>query len=114
MDNEYAKHEIRDIRRYEALGYTDQYQMVGDQLENLESKKRYSPQDVMLLKEQRYEGMSNPDDMSLLYVIRTMDGSKGTILASYGATGENAVHEFMNLIPEENTREELMFPPEDE
>lgn len=112
-DNQYAKHELNDIRRYEAMGYTDQYRMDGEQLENLNSKNRYFPKDVILMREQRYEGMSNPSDMSLLYVIQTTDGSKGTILASYGAEADNSIHEFMKMVPEDNIKNNLMLPPDE-
>lgn len=112
MDNEYAKHELDYIRRYEAIGFKDQYRIVEGQLENLNSKKRYAPQEVTIMKEHRYEGMSNPSDMSLLYVVKTNDGSQGTMLASYGANADNSIHEFMNLIPEENIKDEVMLPPD--
>ena len=112
MDNEFASHELNYIRRYEAIGFTDQFRIVEDQLENLESKNRYFPKDITIVKEHRYEGMSNPSDMSILYVIKTNDGSKGTILASYGGNADNTLNEFMNMVPEENQKDDLMFPPD--
>lgn len=111
-DNEFAKHELNYLRRYDAMGYIDQYRIVENQLENLKSKIRYFPKDVTIIKEHRYEGMSNPSDMSLLYVIKTVDGSKGTILANYGANADNSIHQFMNLIPEENIKDDLVLPPD--
>lgn len=33
----------------------------------------------------RFEGDSNPDDSSILYVLSTNDGVKGTLLDAYGA-----------------------------
>ncbi|WP_051209754.1 hypothetical protein [Gelidibacter mesophilus] len=112
MTTQNSKNELDYIRRYEAAGFTDQYRVVDDQLENLKSKQRYQPQDVFILKEHRYEGMSNPSDMSLLYILETSDGSRGTILANYGANADNAIHSFMNLIPEENVKDDFMLPPD--
>ncbi|MBA6151423.1 hypothetical protein [Gelidibacter maritimus] len=109
---ENSKNELDYIRRYEAAGFTDQFQIVDDQLQNIKSKNKYNPQDVTILKEHRYEGMTNPSDMSLLYVIETTDGSKGTLLASYGANADNSIHNFMNLIPEDNVRDDFMLPPD--
>ena len=111
MDNEYAKNELDYIRRYEAVGFTDQYRIVEDQLENLSTKKRYTPNEVMILREHRYEGMSNPGDMSILYVIETLDGSKGTLLASYGAIADDAINIFMNEVPEANITNDFILPP---
>ena len=112
MDNEFASHELNYIRRYEALGFTDQFRIIENELENLQSKKRHAPKDVIIVKEHRYEGMSNPSDMSILYVIKTNDGAKGTVLASYGANADTAVNEFMNMVPEENQKDDIMFPPD--
>ncbi|MEO6346902.1 MAG: hypothetical protein ABIO60_03245 [Aquaticitalea sp.] len=112
MVNDFDKHELDYIRRYEAIGFTDQYKIIEDELENLKSKKRYFPSDVKIRKQHRYEGESNPSDMSLLYVIETLDGSRGTILASYGSDGNTSIHEFMNTIPKENISDDLMLPPD--
>lgn len=114
MDNEYAKHEIDYIRRYEAIGYTDQFMVVDNRLNNLNTKKSYAPDEVTILKEHRYEGMSNPSDMSLLYVLKTSDGGKGTLLANYGAKGDTGIHEFMDSVPEENIRDEQVLLPDAE
>ncbi len=40
----------------------------------------------------RFEGMSNPDDESMVMAIRTSDGSSGTLTLPYGpdATGSQA------------------------
>lgn len=114
MENEFAKHEIDYIRRYEAIGYTDQYRVVANRLDNLTNKKSYSCEEVTILKEHRYEGMSNPSDMSLLYVLETSDGSKGTMLANYGAKSDTSIHEFMNSVPKENVKDEQVLPPDAE
>ncbi|MBM1106836.1 hypothetical protein JQC67_11850 [Aurantibacter crassamenti] len=112
MENEFAKHETDYIHRYEAIGYTSQYRVVDNRLEEFTTKKAYTPEEVTILKEHRYEGMSNPSDMSLLYVIETTDGGKGTILSSYGAKADTCVHEFMTSIPEKNIKDENVLPPD--
>ena len=50
------------------------------------------------------EGMSNPEDLSLLYVLETSDGNKGTLLAGYGINANTDLYEFMSRIPEENNK----------
>ncbi|MGJ8592949.1 MAG: hypothetical protein ACSHXF_10395 [Aquaticitalea sp.] len=114
MDNEFAKHELDYIRQYEAKGYTAQYRLVDYRLEDVDSKKRYAPEDVTIFKEHRYEGMSDPSDMSLLYVLETNDGGKGTLLANYGPEADTSVHEFMNEIPKENVKSDTETPPDAE
>jgi hypothetical protein len=43
--------------------------------------------------------MSNPSDMSILYVIETKNGSKGTVLAGYGPSNDSRMAEFFTEIP---------------
>lgn len=64
MDNDFAKHEIDYLRHYEAAGFTDPYRIVNSKLENLVTKHTYIPRDITVLKEHRYEGMSDPSDIS--------------------------------------------------
>lgn len=81
------KHEIDKIREYEAKGYTASYQIRNGKLVDLTTDKSYSPSQVKIVDQYRYEGISNPEDMSLLQVIETEDGGKGTILIPFGPNG---------------------------
>lgn len=114
MENEFAKHEIDYINDYQKLGYTDSYRLSGNHLVSNETKKNYFAKDVTIIKEHRYEGMSNPSDMSLLYVLEMSDKSKGTLLASYGPNADVNLYEFMSSIPEENKKDEDVLPPDSE
>jgi len=102
MKNNYAKHEIDYIRKFESLGYTASFKAEENRIQNLENKKWYRPEEVNLVEEFRFEGMSNPDDMSILYAIETTDGAKGTILSPYGATADGSIVWFLKKIPKEN------------
>jgi len=48
--------------------------------------------------------MSNPSDMSILYIIETKDGNKGTVLANYSPSSATEIAEFFNAIPKENNK----------
>ncbi|QTD38569.1 hypothetical protein JL193_04625 [Polaribacter batillariae] len=53
--------------------------------------------------------MSNPSDMSILYVIETQD-TKGTLVASYGATADLEIADFFKEIPKKNiSKDENIF-----
>ena len=112
MDNEYAKHEIDYIHQYEKLGYTDSYRFVNEKLRSLKNDKSYVPSEITILKEHRYEGMSNPSDLSILYVLRTSDGGQGTLLTGYGPNADTELYEFIKAIPEENVKDENILPPD--
>jgi len=96
------KSEIDYIRKFEELGYTASYKCEEDKIQNLENKKWYTPEDLNLVEEFRYEGMSNPADNSILYIIEAKDGTKGTALVAYGPTGDSCFAWFFKKVPKEN------------
>jgi hypothetical protein len=46
--------------------------------------------------------MSNPSDMTILYVVETKNHTKGTVLANYSPASSTALAEFFKKIPKEN------------
>ncbi|APQ18165.1 hypothetical protein [Maribacter hydrothermalis] len=102
MTKEFAKHEIDAITLFEKKGYTASFMCKDDKLIETKTKKSYAPEQIFIVEERRYEGMSNPADSSLLYVIKTNDNVKGTFLATYGAQADINVAEFFKAVPEAN------------
>jgi hypothetical protein len=102
MKDEFAKHEKDYIRIYQDKGYTANFHFKDDFLINSESKNKYAPSNLFIVAEHRYEGMSNPSDSSVLYIIETNKDEKGTFLMGYGPNANLEVAEFFNKIPKEN------------
>lgn len=83
----------------EEKGYTDQFRVEGKHLVSLkDSKKKYKPKDVNAVNFYRFEGISDPDDMSILYAIETCDGTKGTLVDAYGRYSDEATGAFMQEV----------------
>lgn len=93
-----TKHELSKLKSLEDKGYTSAYKVENNRLVNLKNNKTYSPQEVKIVDRYRYEGMSNPDDSSILYVIETNDGDKGTIITGYGRTADGEVIWFLDKV----------------
>jgi len=102
MKKEYSKHEINYIKKYENEGYTTNFLFKEGCLLDSETKYAYQPAEIFIIAHHRYEGMSDPDDMSILYVIETADQKKGTHLIGYGPTADLEEAEFFKDIPEAN------------
>ncbi|MGE5519713.1 MAG: hypothetical protein ACM3VS_07280 [Candidatus Dadabacteria bacterium] len=82
-------------KQLEQEGYTDQFRVEKDKLVNLTTNKKYKAKDVKVSNFYRFEGVSNPDDMSILYAIETTDGSKGTLTDAYGLYSDDDTGTFM-------------------
>ena len=82
----------------EKYGYTEQFRVDKGKLVGIESKKSYNPKDVKAVNFYRFEGISDPDDMSILYAIETFDGIKGTLTDAYGNYSDDDTGEFMKQV----------------
>ncbi|MDD7886587.1 hypothetical protein [Flavivirga sp. 57AJ16] len=102
MENELAKHEKDYIRIYEKKGYGSNFYFKKNKLINSETKNQYLPEDITIVAEHRYEGMSDPSDMSILYVIETNKNEKGTFLLGYGPNTDLDIAEFFKKVPKSN------------
>lgn len=89
----------RCLNKLEEKGYKDQFRVEKKRLISLNSEaKKYKPEDVKAVNFFRFEGISNPDDMSILYAIETCDGHKGTLIDAYGIYADDATGEFMQSV----------------
>ena len=94
--------ELEYIEQYQEKGYLADYHIENEMLVDLKTNKKYTPNAVFIVAEHRFEGMSDPSDMSILYVIETDNGSKGTVLAAYGPANVTSLAEFFAKVPKEN------------
>ena len=86
------------LRKLESQGYLDQYKVEKGKLHDLSNGKRYKAKDVKALNFYRFEGISNPDDMSILYAIETVDGRRGTLIDAYGLYADEELGKFMQEV----------------
>ena len=86
------------MEKLEKHGYTMQFRVEHDKLVNLTNGKKYTTSDVKAVNFYRFEGITDPDDMSILYAIETVDGSKGTLIDAYGRYSDEATGDFMKQV----------------
>ncbi len=66
-------------------GFTDDFEMTDEGLCCKVSGAKYSPDELSIVEVFRFEGSSNPDDMSVLYaILADSDGTKGLFVDAYG------------------------------
>lgn len=68
----------------EKRGYTYNFDLQPDGIECKKLDKTYAPEDFHIDEFHRFEGMTNPDDMSIVFAVTTVDGKKGTLIDAYG------------------------------
>ena len=81
-------------------GFTQDFYVVDGRLTTIgnDSNKSYAASEVTIVDFYRFEGESDPGDMSILYAIETHDGVRGTISSAYGTYGDTDTLEFFTQV----------------
>src|SRR5687767_11147916 len=77
---------IEDLKR---RGYREDFNLRPDCIECASLSLALHPENFTVDEFHRFEGMSNPDDNSIIFAISSKDGVKGTLLDAYGVYAEN-------------------------
>jgi hypothetical protein len=76
-------------------GYTEHFMLRKGRLRGVNSGKAFPPDQVAVTGYYRFEGISDPDDMSILYAIETLSGVRGTLADAFGVYSDPGVGDFM-------------------
>lgn len=79
-------------------GYNLEFNLESSYIYCKEIDKRYDPDNFSIDEFHRFEGMTNPGDMSIVYAISTGDGRKGTLTDAYGTYGEPISQEMLSKL----------------
>lgn len=79
-------------------GYTENFKVITKGLSTQDEQSIYAPQDVAISNFYRFEGYSDPMDNSILYLIETNDGRKGTLTDVYGAEADVKISNFVREV----------------
>ncbi|MHA7111977.1 hypothetical protein ACRTDU_17755 [Sunxiuqinia elliptica] len=97
LNNQYSTL-VEALNELAKRGFTHNFRIDDRGLITEKSDQVILPKQVTLQEFHRFEGMTNPSDMSIVYAIETNSGLKGTIVDSYGASGSEQISEFMNQV----------------
>ncbi|HEA21851.1 hypothetical protein LCGC14_2772050 [marine sediment metagenome] len=110
MKNNETKHETEYIKEYQELGFTDNFRIADGKLISGETGTSYQETELKIMGENRFEGISNPSDLSILYAIEAKDGTKGTLVTAYGPDADVSEYEFLKKVPEAKADERVDEP----
>lgn len=79
-------------------GYTANFKLEEGRLKDNDTGKKYGPEDLKIIEMHRFEGISNPSDMSIVFAVEASDGEKGVVTSSYGTYANRELLDFMDEI----------------
>ncbi|MEC3879060.1 hypothetical protein [Parapedobacter sp. 10938] len=74
----------RVIERLEEKGYGRELLITEEGARFEDGKQLFPPNQLTIIKIYRFEGESDPADMSVAYAIRSSDGQQGFLVNAYG------------------------------
>ena len=86
------------MARLAARGFTEQFAAADGRLRAIGSGKTYAPAELRLIEFHRFEGVSDPDDMAIVYALETRGGVRGTLVDAFGVYAEPGVGTFMEQV----------------
>jgi hypothetical protein len=87
------------IERLVKGGFTANFGVVGDRLRAFDSGKTFAAHELIIRQFQRFEGVSDPGDMAIVYAIETTDGTRGSLVDAFGTYSSPAVSAFLRDVP---------------
>ena len=72
---------VEDLRQRR---FSENFEFLNKTFQALNSGKGFAAGDLTIVEHHRFEGVSDPDDMSVLYAIEAADGTRGTIADAFG------------------------------
>jgi hypothetical protein len=85
-------------------GYDDDFKVTNRGIVSLKTEKGYQPEQVKVVNFFRFEGQSDPNDNTIMYVIETDDGLKGTLVDAYGVYADSKVSAFFEQVENINKK----------
>lgn len=86
-------------------GYEYDFNLHPDVIECVPLNRKFGPHEFHVDAVYRFEGMTNPDDSSVLYAISSLDGLKGLLVDAYGMYAESISQDMIRkLTIDERTR----------
>ena len=96
MDLDTVTATIEDLRR---RGFTDHFMVRGRQLLAIDAGRPFLPRDVVIREYHRFEGVSDPDDMAIVYGVEARNGLRGTVVDAFGVYSDPALGALMARVP---------------
>ena len=80
-------------------GFREHFQIKSGKLLALDSGKTFNAPEMLIRAYHRFEGVSDPDDMAIIYAIESREGVRGTLVDAFGVYADPAVGRFLDGVP---------------
>jgi hypothetical protein len=80
-------------------GFREQFVPARGGLRAVGTGRTFPPDQIAIRERYRFEGVSDPDDMAIVYALETRSGIRGTLADAFGVYADPAVGAVMRDVP---------------
>jgi hypothetical protein len=91
-------------------GFTERFQAVEGGLRVIGTRATLRPSTLVIREYHRFEGVSDPDDMAIVYAIEDDQGVRGTLADAYGVYADPATGAVLDDVPITRSRRAAAAP----
>ena len=86
---------MQDLKR---RGFTANFEFLNNSFRTIDDGKSFSPDQLTIVEHYRFEGVSDPDDLSVLYAVEATDGTRGTVADAFGPYANPDLGAFLKTV----------------
>ena len=86
------------IQALKKRGFTANFEFLDQAFRDVDSERTFKAEDLTIVEHYRFEGASDPDDMSVVYAIESDDGTQGIIADAFGVYANPQLGGFLNNV----------------
>jgi hypothetical protein len=80
-------------------GFTQDFEMHDNVFGCRETEETFQPEDLIITQTYRFEGESDPGDMTIVFAMEANSGTKGLCVDAFGTNASRSLGEFIKQVP---------------
>jgi hypothetical protein len=86
---------VEDLKR---RGFSANFEWLENTFRAVESGRTFTPEQLTIVEHHRFEGMSDPDDLAIVYAMEAQDGTRGVVADAYGPYANPDLSAFLKRV----------------
>jgi hypothetical protein len=86
---------VEDLKR---RGFSANFEWLQNTFRAVESGRTFTPEELTIVEHHRFEGLSDPDDLAVVYAMETQDGTRGVVADAYGPYADPGLSGFLKRV----------------
>lgn len=87
------------VRGLKERGFAANFELLKNAFRDVGTGNTFQPDQLTIVEHHRFEGASDPDDLSIIYAIEAKDGTRGALTDGYGAYANPDLSAFLKQVP---------------